>query len=269
MKGKAQSRSPAELRSVFGQNLRLLAADYPSVTALCRKLGVNRTQFNRYLSGESFPRPDILDRICTFFDVDARVLLTPLVELRDETLDVLTHPFLRDWLGPEATLVSESLFPSGFYRFSRRGFMDETRFVQGLILVSRRDGQTFVRGVEPREALRQQGLPVTPLIQRDFRGIVLRQDDGISMLISRRGGKTATYNFLAPVASYENNFYEGYAARAVRSQPAGRRFSRMVYEHLGKNTRAILQTARNAGYCQAEALLAHHLRLLRVDEPLA
>ena len=52
---------------MFGRNLRLLGQPYASVSALCRELGINRTQFNRYLSGESFPRPDILQRICAYF----------------------------------------------------------------------------------------------------------------------------------------------------------------------------------------------------------
>ena len=30
------------------------------LTELCREIGVNRTQFNRYLSGNAFPRPDVL-----------------------------------------------------------------------------------------------------------------------------------------------------------------------------------------------------------------
>ena len=55
-----RSESLAELRAMFGRNLRLLCRPYVSVSALCRELGIIRTQFNRYLSGESFPRLDIL-----------------------------------------------------------------------------------------------------------------------------------------------------------------------------------------------------------------
>ena len=71
--------TPAEIRSIFGANLLVLSKDYESITALALELGINRTQFNRYLSGESFPRPDVLSRICDFFKVDARILLEPLV----------------------------------------------------------------------------------------------------------------------------------------------------------------------------------------------
>lgn len=259
--------SPSELRAVFGRNLRQLSREYSSVTALCRDLGINRTQFNRYLAGESFPRPDILDRICRFFDVDARVLLTPLDELEPKSDGLFSHPFIADWLGPQSTSVSEDVMPSGFYRFSRRGFLDDNKFLQGLVLIQRLDGHTFLRGLEPREAMQHQGLPPS-IRQREFRGVVLRQDDGVSILIARRGGKTGTYNFLAPVASYENNFWEGYVTRTVRSQPAGQRMTRMVYEFLGTDTGAILRAARSAGYCDADALLTHHLRLLQIDQPL-
>lgn len=84
-----RSESPAELRAMFGRNLRLLCQPYASVSALCRELGINRTQFNRYLSGESFPRPDILQRICAYFKVDARFLLQPLHELQNSNTDVI------------------------------------------------------------------------------------------------------------------------------------------------------------------------------------
>jgi transcriptional regulator with XRE-family HTH domain len=75
--------SPADIRTIFGENLKLLIADYPSVTYLAHELGVNRTQLNRYLSGDSFPRPDVLARICKFFGVDARILLEPLNDIKN------------------------------------------------------------------------------------------------------------------------------------------------------------------------------------------
>ena len=66
---------------MFGANLRQLARDSASISALCRDLQINRTQFNRYLAGESFPRPDVLHRICSFFGVDARILLEPVSDI--------------------------------------------------------------------------------------------------------------------------------------------------------------------------------------------
>ncbi|MFT7047387.1 MAG: transcriptional regulator with XRE-family HTH domain [Celeribacter sp.] len=75
---------PAYLRSVFGANLRELSKSAPSIAQLCRDLKINRTQYNRYLSGEAFPRPDVLHQICRFFKVDARILLEPLENLAQD-----------------------------------------------------------------------------------------------------------------------------------------------------------------------------------------
>lgn len=74
------------LRYVFRDNLQLLIArDGKSVSSICRDLDINRTQFNRYKDGESWPgNPIILNKITTYFDVDANILLVPLQETHDE-----------------------------------------------------------------------------------------------------------------------------------------------------------------------------------------
>ena len=80
-------QSPAELRQMFSKNLKTLTSKCASISQLSRDLNINRTQFNRYLAGESFPRPDILHKICSYFNVDARILLTPLSALSQNGAD--------------------------------------------------------------------------------------------------------------------------------------------------------------------------------------
>ena len=256
-------RSPAELRSMFGANLRILAQAYPSISELSRQLGINRTQFNRYLSGESFPRPDVLARMCAFFDVDARVLLEPVGNIRNGG-DPLTGPFLQDFVGAGVADVDEALFPSGFYRFSRRSFLDSEQFVMGLVRVFRTGTNTFIRGYEARGAMAAQGLPMTR-VSREFRGLVLRQEDGVASMISRHGAMTASFNFLSRVTSFENNYWVGYVARTVRETPDGDRVVRMVYEHLGNSLSRAKAAAKSGGYCTVEDLLPFHQRLLQPE----
>ena len=258
-------RSPAELRSMFGANLRILAQSYPSISELSRQLGINRTQFNRYLSGESFPRPDVLARICTFFDVDARVLLEPVDSISNGK-DPLTGPFLRDFIGAGIDDVDETLFPSGFYRFSRRSFIDRERFVIGLVWVFRDGSNTFIRGYEARAAMAGQGLGMSR-DAREFRGLVVRQEDGVSAMISRKGGMTASFNYLTRVTSFENNYWVGYVARTVRDMPEAERVARMVYEYLGTGVGRAKEAGRTAGYCSVEELLPFHQRLLQPNAP--
>ncbi|WP_246139384.1 helix-turn-helix domain-containing protein [Falsiphaeobacter marinintestinus] len=268
MRGSKMSktnRSPAELRNMFGTNLRTLSRKYPSVSELSRQLGINRTQFNRYLSGESFPRPDVLERICTFFKVDARILLDP-VEVLSHGGQVLNGPFLGDFLGVGVKNVSDQMFPSGFYRFTRRSFINDTQFVSGLVFVFRKSGQTYVRGFEAKDAMRQQNLPVDPT-SREFRGYVTQQEDGIAMLISRRKAMTCSFNYLSRVASFENNFWVGYVTRTVRESPSGTRATRMVYEHLGNDRSKVFSAARGAGFQTEDDLMPFPRRLLQIDDP--
>jgi len=61
----------------LGANLKLLCSHYRSVAEVCRKLAINRGQFNKYLSGRSRPTAHNLKRICDFFGVEAYELGLP------------------------------------------------------------------------------------------------------------------------------------------------------------------------------------------------
>ncbi|MEP3634686.1 helix-turn-helix domain-containing protein [Shimia thalassica] len=259
--------SPSELRKMFGANLRILADTYPSVSQLCRELGINRTQFNRYLSGESFPRPDVLHRICTFFEVDARILLEPIEKLATER-SVLNHPLIADYVGTGMTDIPQDVFPDGFYRFSRRSFTESDLIITGLVYVFRKDKHTFIRGFEAKEAMRQQGLPTDPQT-REFRGVCLPQEDGVGALVSHKKTMATSFNYLSRVASFQNHYWIGYATRTVRETVNGCRAARLVYEHLGKDTGAVLAAARTVGFCTAEELIPYHRKLLQLDRPFA
>jgi len=67
------SRSSAAL----AENLRFLSAHFTSVAEVCRNLGMNRQQFNKYLSGQSEPTLHNLKRITDFFGVDEYEITLP------------------------------------------------------------------------------------------------------------------------------------------------------------------------------------------------
>lgn len=250
---------------MFGTNLRILSAQYASISDLARQLGINRTQFNRYLSGESFPRPDVLARICGFFGVDARVLLEPVGQFGAGN-DPIANSYLKDFLATGAFDLPERTFPSGFYRFSRRSFTSPTVFVLGIVHVHRRGQTTFIRGFESPQAMEIQGLPST-LRTREYRGVVMRQEDGIVFIASRRNSMTASFNYLSRVASFANNFWAGYITRTMPETEDSPRVTRMAFEALGPAASDALPAARAAGFTTEDALPGYHKRLLRVDTP--
>jgi transcriptional regulator with XRE-family HTH domain len=54
----------------FSENLRMLCRDQPSVSKICREIGLNRQQFERYLQGKSQPSIHNTYRICRYFGVE-------------------------------------------------------------------------------------------------------------------------------------------------------------------------------------------------------
>jgi len=61
----------------FSQNLRLLCSYYKSIAEVCRRLDINRPQFNRYLSGRYLPSSHTMKKICDFFGVEEHEILLP------------------------------------------------------------------------------------------------------------------------------------------------------------------------------------------------
>jgi transcriptional regulator with XRE-family HTH domain len=260
--------NPADLRAMFGANLKFLCREAPSISALCRDLGINRTQFNRYLSGESFPRPDVLHRICSFFDVDARILLQPVEEIATASGFAMHHPQLAGFLGPEITDIPQELLPDGFFRFIRRSFMDQQKFVEALVYVYRVGDFCFIRGHEAREAMTRVGLPESPR-QREFGGFFFRQERGVAAIVARRGATTGSFTFLHRVPSMKNNTWTGYTARITHESENSHRMTRIVWEHLGRDIGSALDVARNAGFRSYNQLSESDQELLRPDKPFA
>lgn len=59
------------------ENLRLLCSYHHSIADVCRKLGVNRSQFNRYLNGQTLPSLRLMRKMCDFFGIEEAELLMP------------------------------------------------------------------------------------------------------------------------------------------------------------------------------------------------
>ncbi|MCV9961098.1 helix-turn-helix domain-containing protein [Pararhizobium sp. BT-229] len=56
----------------FAENLRFACATRPSISQICREIGINRQQFNRYISGEARPSAHNLGRIASFFGLGSQ-----------------------------------------------------------------------------------------------------------------------------------------------------------------------------------------------------
>ncbi len=198
-----RERGSAELRNVFGSNLRKLARNYPSVSALCRQLGINRTQFNRYLSGESYPRPDVLDQICRFFDVDARILLRPLERIENDNtspiFDVFTHINHAD---PQAELAE------GFY------FVETTTpnvSIARLLFVRHIGPSILLKGFAPAKTVS------APKSAREICGFATHNGQAVYALMARQNGNDQHMMVLEPV-EYPHPAWSGYIVDLAKAE---------------------------------------------------
>ena len=125
-----------ECAARFGKNLRLLGKTRPLIASVCRDLDINRVQFNRYMSGHSFPKPNVLQQICDYFLVDSRIYLEPLTPddlervRRGQSRSALQvqpsylHQAIDYFDRGIALTVSQSELPDGIHCFWRRSFTE-------------------------------------------------------------------------------------------------------------------------------------------------
>lgn len=66
----------------FTKNLKLLCSFHRSVADLCRQIGINRQQFNKYLAGQSQPSASNLRMIAAHFHLNSDDLFLPAEEFR-------------------------------------------------------------------------------------------------------------------------------------------------------------------------------------------
>lgn len=61
----------------FSQNLQALCATRKSASAVCREIGINRQQFERYLKGQATPSSHNTYLICRYFGIREQSLFLP------------------------------------------------------------------------------------------------------------------------------------------------------------------------------------------------
>ena len=253
---------PPTVRSVFGQNLSLLIEEHGSISSVASQLGIHRTQLNRYMKSESFPRPDVLDKICMYFGVDARIYVEPLAQLRNAQLPAGPQ-LLQNFLSVNPNQVHEDDFPSGFYKFSRRSFVEPTKFLVGLVYVKRDHGLTYIRGYEPNLYMKIMGQRTDAEV-REWLALVQKSEFGL-VFIGTSPTFATSMNYLAFEHSRNGKYWVGYAATQARENVYPKRITRMTYEYIGTDFRTVLQARRSTGLVEEDQLDSEHKRFLKTD----
>lgn len=225
------AKSPTEIRAIFGRNLRQLCEQGQPVTTICREIGINRTQFNRYLAGESFPRPDILARICSHFGVDARILLEPLDELNRTLPDPMLMELRDKLLIGRTRPVDADILPDAMYRFWRKSFMFQGKIVTNVALIRTRGDVTLFKGFEENLLAKQENPNARRFPHLAYFGLVRQHVDGVSIYCQDRQNQS-NINFFEFGLEGNMRFYPGFSLLVRRRIDGMNRMTAAVLERL-------------------------------------
>ena len=233
-----------DVSEIFACNLRDLVADAASISAVCRALDINRTQFNRYLSGEAHPRPEVLRRICDHFHCDARILLTPLAEIRRD--QAAGWPFAPA-PNPYQTLRTEfdhARMPDGLYQIILPNMVEPgTLVVEMLRLFTTRSGVKGMQWGVHKPYVESIGAS-TRWYDRKFTGFVQQHVDGVSLLATNPLSRLPMLCFVTYGFRGMPTIYTGFAAMTQAAGPLQRQFQPLMIRRLPPDCASILKARR-------------------------
>jgi len=229
---------------VFGRNLRHLSRANGSQMKAAEALGVSRVQFQRYLRGESFPKPSLLKRICDQFEVDARILTEELDDgLRENMRRGRTVPAHSGSVAVWAEALS-SILPDfeclagphglgqGIYSVWRRSSLRPAVCYRGLIQVMESHRVKVIKGYEPRSLYPDGHTPH----QRRYRGIALRLPSNGYALLVFHPGPVAAVSMAYVMHSVISNVAQDWVGFVSLARPEMQRTSRSTRLLMRKET---------------------------------
>lgn len=238
------------IRDVFSQNLKALMKDKVSVTELSRDLDLNRTQINRYLTGESAPRPEILSRICDYFKVDARILTVALEDLaaeQEKNTDVMMTS-VADCLIP----VPLEILPNGLFEEWKLCEDGTGDFYRSFVSVSFVDGlRRIIRSIPAQS--RDWDPSHGQSIRKKYYGQAIVQPGGFNVIEHKKDGINLRYKSFRHGYDGDETIFPGIE---LSSAPLGlrrrKKFIPLVLRHLACGKNNLRAVPRGFGQIQAK-----------------
>ena len=174
----------------FADNLRALCTRHGSIAAVCRALGMNRQQFNKYLSGSTLPNVATLEKLCGFFHIESESLFQNPATLLSPPRSELQLPngLALHGLGFVANAfagMQPTSLRAGCYHFYSLWPRDESKCLREALFIHKKAGATvFTRFTKYRAV--GQGQQYYLSGRHD--GIVLEQDKARFLLSLNRKG---------------------------------------------------------------------------------
>jgi len=208
----------------FADNLRALCTRHGSIAAVCAAIGMNRQQFNKYLSGSTLPNAPALERICSFFGVPPDSLF--------QAPQAGGSAVLPEAAAAALERMRASTLRPGCYHFYTPWPREPQKCVRSALFIYRKDGLTlFSRFTK----FRQPGLRQRYFLSGRHDGVVLESDKARYLLATnRKGYSEASLVTIGAESALSPDFMSGLA---LVMDPSGRPLSiRATLEYRGSAT---------------------------------
>lgn len=130
----------------FAENLRAMCARHGSIAAVCRALGMNRQQFNKYLSGSTLPNVATLEKICVFFGIESESLFHDPTRLPKPKEEALFGGLPLHGLGFAASAfaaMQPTTLRTGCYHLYSLWPRDDAKCLREAVLIQKKGGTTI------------------------------------------------------------------------------------------------------------------------------
>jgi len=222
------------------QNLRLLCAYSKSISDACRRIGINRQQFTKYLNGQSRPSLNNLRRICDHFGLEEweilldhtrfkeLIALRPPPDVQSGTDPLFT--FIEGFVRRQPLISAELRRYSGYYFSYFRPKTWPGRVQRALIHVHERDGAMLTKNVERYSAAWQ---PYPAVIK--YNGIMLSSADRLFVFEREAFVGRALWHTVLYASDFGSISYLSGLTVGITNEPARDvACYRVVFEFLGE-----------------------------------
>ena len=234
--------------SNFVQNLVLVTSYGRSVSDVCRRAGINRQQYNRYLSGQSSPNLSTLRRICDFFGLeDHEIFLdhstfSRIIRLRPPMFKNTEDPvseYVRKLYLPDRNEADPLKKYEGYYHCYMAASEDSQQFLRTLVSV-RHNG----RGWVTKSLERYPRSTFTIPNRMKYEGIIYYQTDRLIMMEQEIFSRKSTWTTTMYTTDFERpTTLSGLSMGIAPESSHDIVCFRIVWEFLGKepNLRTAVQ----------------------------
>lgn len=229
----------------FADNLRAMCTRHGSIAAVCRALGMNRQQFNKYLSGSTLPNVATLERICGFFGIEPESLFHDPAQLHKPKVEGLLGGLPLHGLGIAASAFAAMqpvTLRTGCYHLYSLWTRDETKCLRETVLIQKKASATvFTRFTKYRAVGQRRHYYLSD--RHD--GIVLESEKACFLLsLNRRGNGEVSLVSMGAENALSQGFLSGLAL--VMTPPGTPQAMRATLEFRGGSD-AVKRTIREAG----------------------